>query len=211
MNDSADAAKPKAVPGSDLFSDLFVLELANNHWGSVERGKEIIRQHGRVVQETGVKAAVKFQFRDVDTFVHDAFKPHEDVKKEGEVVQAPGSSSRYIKKTIATKLTPAESVHMVLDLGDAASLLFYSPEALPNLLSGLIEAVYGFDELVPCPHIDHRLRQQGIEYHLTDGLATQQEGLPCGNVGFQAVGALQPVLELLALLAIALTQCRAVP
>lgn len=91
---------------SDIFYDLFVLELANNHWGNVERGKEIIRQHGKVVQETGVKAAIKFQFRDVDSFVH--FKSKDEIVREGEVIESPGSSSRYIKKTLATKLTPAE-------------------------------------------------------------------------------------------------------
>ena len=29
----------------DLFTNLFVLELANNHWGSVDRGLKIIREH----------------------------------------------------------------------------------------------------------------------------------------------------------------------
>ena len=32
----------------DLFENLFVLELANNHWGRVERGLKIIRDHGRL-------------------------------------------------------------------------------------------------------------------------------------------------------------------
>lgn len=110
-----------------LFTDLFVLELANNHWGSVERGKEIIRQHGKVVQEMGVKAAIKFQFRDVDTFVHSAFKPAEKVAKEGEVVQAPGSSSRYIKKTIATKLTPEEFAELLSEVKEQGMLTMATP------------------------------------------------------------------------------------
>ncbi|MEL6804844.1 MAG: N-acetylneuraminate synthase family protein, partial [Bacteroidota bacterium] len=110
-----------------LFENLFVLELANNHWGSVERGKEIIRQHGKVVQETGVKAAVKFQFRDVDSFVHDAFKPNEEIERSGEVVQAPGSSSRYIKKTIATKLTPAEFAELLKEVRAQGMLTMATP------------------------------------------------------------------------------------
>lgn len=93
---------------SELFSDLFVLEVANNHWGSVERGKQLIREHGEVVKKYGMKAAVKFQFRDVDTFIQKKFLPSEDIKREGEVVEAPGSSSRYIKKTIATRLSKSE-------------------------------------------------------------------------------------------------------
>lgn len=27
---------------NDIFENLFVLELANNHWGSIERGKKIV-------------------------------------------------------------------------------------------------------------------------------------------------------------------------
>ena len=101
------------VSKSDVFLDLFVLELANNHWGSVERGKEIIRQHGRVMQEEGVKTAIKFQFRDVDSFIDDSFKVEDTVGKKGEVIPAPGTSSRYIKKTVATKLTPAEFAELL--------------------------------------------------------------------------------------------------
>jgi N-acetylneuraminate synthase len=34
----------------DLFEILFVLELANNHWGRVERGLKIIRDHATIVR-----------------------------------------------------------------------------------------------------------------------------------------------------------------
>ncbi len=56
------------------FQDLFVLDLANNHQGSVEHGLEVIRRHAEVVRKHGVRAAVKFQFRDIDTFVHPRHK-----------------------------------------------------------------------------------------------------------------------------------------
>lgn len=126
MKDTGSAAREDRDP-NNLFEDLFVLELANNHWGSVERGKEIIRQHGKMVKECGVKAAVKFQFRDVDTFIHNAFKPQTEVEKEGEVVQAPGSSSRYIKKTIATKLTPAEFSELLKEVRKHGMLTMATP------------------------------------------------------------------------------------
>jgi N-acetylneuraminate synthase len=32
----------------DLFENFFVLELANNHWGSLERGLKIIRDQTAV-------------------------------------------------------------------------------------------------------------------------------------------------------------------
>ena len=46
----------------NIFEDLFVLEIANNHWGSVERGKKIIKEYSRVIGHNNVKAAIKFQF-----------------------------------------------------------------------------------------------------------------------------------------------------
>jgi N-acetylneuraminate synthase len=52
------------------FHDLFVLDLANNHQGSVEHGTAIIERCADVVERQGVRAALKFQFRDLDTFVH---------------------------------------------------------------------------------------------------------------------------------------------
>lgn len=52
------------------FRELFILELANNHQGSLEHGTRIIREHAAVVRRHGVRAAMKFQFRDLDTFIH---------------------------------------------------------------------------------------------------------------------------------------------
>ncbi|RPH59381.1 MAG: sialic acid synthase, partial [Acidobacteria bacterium] len=52
------------------FRDLFILDLANNHQGSVEHGTRIIEGCADAVAKHGIRAAVKFQFRDLDTFVH---------------------------------------------------------------------------------------------------------------------------------------------
>ena len=78
----------------DIFEDLFVLEIANNHWGDVERGQRIIREFGTVVRYNDVRAAIKLQLRDVETFIHKDFLHREDI--------------RYIKKTLDTKLTRDE-------------------------------------------------------------------------------------------------------
>jgi sialic acid synthase SpsE len=74
----------------DIFEDLFVLELANNHWGKLERGLKIIRDFAEVVDRNGIKASIKLQFRDVDSFIHADYRGLSDF--------------RYIKKTIATQL-----------------------------------------------------------------------------------------------------------
>lgn len=77
-----------------IFSNLFVLELANNHWGRVERGLKIINAFTQVVRFNNVRAAIKLQFRDVDHFISPDFKGRDDI--------------RYVKKTLATKLEKHE-------------------------------------------------------------------------------------------------------
>lgn len=52
------------------FRDLYVLDLANNHQGSVGHGTQIIEKCADVVARHGVRAAIKFQFRDLPEFVH---------------------------------------------------------------------------------------------------------------------------------------------
>jgi sialic acid synthase SpsE len=65
---------------NDTFRDLFVLEMANNHWGSLERGIAIIRAHGAVVRHHGVKAAIKMQFRDSNSFIHKDFRGNTNLR-----------------------------------------------------------------------------------------------------------------------------------
>lgn len=79
---------------NEIFKNLFVLEAANNHWGDLSRGKKIIRDYAAIVRQNRVRAAIKFQFRDVDNFIHDEFKGNQEI--------------RYIKKTEATKMEVAQ-------------------------------------------------------------------------------------------------------
>ena len=47
----------------DLFDDLYVFEMANNHQGRVEHGQNIIDAVARVARTHKIKAAVKLQLR----------------------------------------------------------------------------------------------------------------------------------------------------
>lgn len=62
---------------------LIVLEMANNHMGDVELGKRIIREHHEVTKKfPQFQYAVKFQYRDLDTFIHPSADPeHKYVKR----------------------------------------------------------------------------------------------------------------------------------
>ncbi|MFA5161964.1 MAG: N-acetylneuraminate synthase family protein [Elusimicrobiales bacterium] len=82
-----------------IFDELFVLELANNHWGKLERGLKIISEHAQIVRFNGVKAAIKLQLRDVDNFIHKDFRERQDL--------------RYVKKTMDTRISKEDLAKMV--------------------------------------------------------------------------------------------------
>jgi sialic acid synthase SpsE len=75
----------------DFFDELFVLEMANNHWGRLDRGLKIVTDFSRVVRYNNVRAAIKLQFRDVDSFVHPEAQQRSDI--------------RYVKKTMDTRMS----------------------------------------------------------------------------------------------------------
>ena len=96
-----------------IFNDLFVLELANNHWGKLERGLKIIRDFARVVKFNNVHAAIKLQFRDVDSFIHPDFRDRADV--------------RYIKKTLDTQMSWDNLRLMVETVRDSGMVTMVTP------------------------------------------------------------------------------------
>jgi len=65
------------------FENLFIFEFANNHMGDVQHGLDMIRKYSEIVNELNIKAfqyAVKFQFRDIDSFIHPDYKDRTDLK-----------------------------------------------------------------------------------------------------------------------------------
>ncbi len=97
----------------DVFNELFVLEMANNHLGSVDRGLRIVQEHSRVVRQHGVRAAIKLQLRDVDRFIHKDYRHRKDV--------------RYIGKTLATKMCRSEYGRLAKAIRQSGCLLAATP------------------------------------------------------------------------------------
>lgn len=83
----------------DIFENLFVLEMTNNHQGKLERGLQIVREHSRVVRFNNVRAAIKLQFRDTDNFVHKDFRERSDV--------------RYVKRVLDTRMSKQDYAVLV--------------------------------------------------------------------------------------------------
>lgn len=97
----------------DIFEDLFVLELANNHLGSLDRGLKIISEFAQVARFNNVRATIKLQFRDVDSFVHKKFIDRKDL--------------RYVKKTLDTRLNDEDYAALVKAIRQAGFLATATP------------------------------------------------------------------------------------
>ena len=76
------------------FRDLFVFDLANNHQGSVEHALDIIKKVGTFVRKHQVRGVFKFQFRQLDSFVHPAHQS--------------GSENKHIPRFLSTRLSLAD-------------------------------------------------------------------------------------------------------
>ena len=101
------------MTNEDIFNDLFVLELANNHLGNIHRGLKIIQDFSTVIHYNNVKAAIKLQFRDVDSFIHKEFRGNKDI--------------RYIAKTEKTRLTRDEYKTLVTAIRNVGIIPMATP------------------------------------------------------------------------------------
>lgn len=96
-----------------IFENLFVLEAANNHWGDMERGLKLIRDHAVVARQNNVKAAIKLQFRKMDSFVHPDFKGTQEIK--------------YIQKTEAKALTKGQYQVLIDEIKNMSCIPMSTP------------------------------------------------------------------------------------
>jgi sialic acid synthase SpsE len=101
------------VIDKDIFEDLFVLEMANNHLGKVDRGLKIISEFSQVARFNNIRATIKLQLRDMDTFVHKDFVCRSDL--------------RYVKKTLDTRLTDEDYATLVRAIRKAGFIATATP------------------------------------------------------------------------------------
>ncbi len=91
-----------------VFDNLFALDIANNHMGDPEHGLRIVREFAAAAKSFPFKVAIKFQYRDLDTFIHPDYK---------------GSSEfKYVKRFSETRLS-AESFKRMKGEIEASGLL----------------------------------------------------------------------------------------
>lgn len=139
------------------FKNLFVLDMANNHQGSVEHGLEIVRQHAASIKKNNVRAAIKFQFRQLDSFVHPDHKTDSD--------------NKHIPRFLSTRLNPDQYKVMVEEVKSQGLLAVCTPfdnESVPIIVD------MGFDiiKVASCSALDWTLLETISESNLPTIIST---------------------------------------
>ena len=75
------------------FTDLFILDMANNHQGNLNHAKKIINEFSKIIKKENVNGVIKLQFRNLDTYIHKKFINSDD---------------KYVKRFSSTKLENLE-------------------------------------------------------------------------------------------------------
>lgn len=97
----------------ELFDNLFIFEMANSHQGSVEHGIDIIRAMGRIARKYNIRAAVKLQYRELDSFIHPDYKGRTDIK--------------HIPRFESTRLSPEQFNQLAEAIRDEGMIAMSTP------------------------------------------------------------------------------------
>jgi sialic acid synthase SpsE len=77
---------------------LYIFEMANNHQGSVEHAKNIIDEFSSLAKEKKITAAIKFQFRQLETFIHKDYRE---------------SDLKFVKRFNSTRLSEEQFAEII--------------------------------------------------------------------------------------------------
>jgi len=101
------------MKNNDLYNNLFVLEMANNHQGSVEHGIAVVQKMKAVCDDFPFQFAFKLQYRNLNTFIHPDFKDREDIK--------------YVKRFRDTELNEQQLLSLKQAIDDAGFISMCTP------------------------------------------------------------------------------------
>ncbi|MBF0558427.1 MAG: N-acetylneuraminate synthase family protein [Nitrospirae bacterium] len=119
--------------------------MANNHMGEVEHGIKIIRMFQEACKGFDFKFAFKFQYRDLDTFIHPDFKSRTDIK--------------YVKRFMETNITEEQKKL----LKDEAKKLGFSAICTPfdeNSVALIEKHDYDIVKIASCSFTDWPLLER---------------------------------------------------
>ncbi len=113
-----------------LFDRLFIMDMANNHQGDLSHGLGIVGYVADLCKEKGMKGAIKFQYRQLDTFIH---PDHKDA-----------TVPKHIPRFMSTRLAMDDYKKMV-DAAKAKGLLTactpFDEESVPVIVAHGIDII----------------------------------------------------------------------
>jgi N-acetylneuraminate synthase len=132
------------------FQNLFILDLANNHQGDLEHARRIIRECGQVAHACGVRAALKFQFRDLDSFIHPAHYQN--------------SNNKHIVRFLSTRLGERDFGVLAEEVRKAGMITMATPfdEASVDWIDRLDVALI---KIASCSAADRPLLDRVVQSH----------------------------------------------
>ena len=162
---NTETKKHRAMEDNFDFRDLFVFDLANNHQGSVSHALDIIKETGAVAKKNGIRGVFKFQFRQLDTFIHPAHR-----KK---------SENKHIPRFLSTRLEREDFRKLLAAVRSEGMLAMCTPfdEESVDVITEM-----GFDliKVASCSAKDWPLLQQVAESGLPVIFSTG--GLTLSNI-----------------------------
>ncbi len=129
----------------DIFNKLFIFEMANNHSGNVEHGLTIIRAIKEVIKDFSFKFAFKFQYRDLDTFIHPDYKERKDIK--------------YVKRFTETRLSEEDFKKMLNEVKASGFISICTPFD-ERSVDKIIEHNYDIIKIASCSFTDWPLLEK---------------------------------------------------
>lgn len=129
----------------------FTFEIANNHMGDVLHGKNLLNEISKITNKYDYNFLVKFQFRDLDTFIHPDYKGNHDFK--------------FVKRFEETYFTDDqwhETINHAKSLGFGLMCTPFDENSVPRVVS------MGFDvlKIASCSFTDWPLLEEIAKHEL---------------------------------------------
>lgn len=141
------------------FKDLVIFEMANNHQGNVRHGLRIIEEMAKITRRYNLRAALKLQYRDLDTFIHADYRAR--------------AGLRHIPRFLETRLKWEELQSLVLathDLGMLSIITCFDESSISKALDHGVDAL----KVASCSALD---------WLLLEALAKTGKPLICSTGG----------------------------
>lgn len=130
---------------------FIIFEMANNHQGSLEHGKKIIRELYEVSKNFDFDFAVKFQYRNLDTFIHPLYKDRMDLK--------------FVKRFSDTRLSEEEFLLLKAECESYGFKTICTPFDEISV-SKIVKHKYDFIKVASCSVKDWPLLEEIAKYDL---------------------------------------------